>query len=106
MKKEDLSKIMRLSWQFTRKNGYDRSEALKAAWANYKLIEKMQAGIVKFYFQKVDGSVREAWGTLKSNLLPATGDDNRKRNNTVQVYYDTEREGWRCFKKANLLQVV
>ncbi|MGI6048873.1 MAG: SH3 beta-barrel fold-containing protein [Petrimonas sp.] len=96
---------MSLSWQFTRKNGYSRSEALKAAWVNYRLIQAMQTRIVKFYFQKVDGSVREAWGTLRGDLLPGGG-DNKMKNSTVQVYYDTEKEGWRSFKKANLLQVV
>lgn len=57
-------------WQFIRKNGYSRSEALKCAWANIKLRAAMKQRIVKFYFQKVDGSVREAFGTLKETLLP------------------------------------
>ena len=33
----------------------------------------------KVLLQKVDGSVREAYGTLKENLIPATSGDNRKR---------------------------
>ena len=61
---------------------------------------------MKFYFQKVDGSVREAYGTLRENLVPATAGSERKRNDTVQVFFDTEKNEWRCFKKANLLSIA
>ena len=97
---------MTLAWQFVKRNGFTMSEALKAAWANMKLKAAMKNRIVKFYFQKVDGSIREAYGTLKDNLIPAiAGTDNRKRNDTVQVFYDTEKQEWRCFKKANLISI-
>ncbi|MEJ8768527.1 SH3 beta-barrel fold-containing protein [Prevotella sp. HCN-7019] len=106
MKRNVLHDIMTLAWQFVKRNGFTMSEALKAAWANIKLKAAMKNRIVKFYFQKVDGSVREAYGTLKDNLIPAiAGTDNRKRNDTVQVFYDTEKQEWRCFKKANLISI-
>ena len=106
-KRNQLSEIMRLAWQFVRKNGYTMAEALKCAWANMKLKAAMKDRIVKFYFQKVDGSVREAFGTLKESVIPPTaGDDNRKKNDTVQVYFDTEKSEYRCFKKANLLRMA
>ena len=89
-----------------KKNGKSMSEAMKCAWTNAKLKVKMYAGIAKFYFQKVDGSIREAYGTLNAAMLPATaGDDNRKRNDTVQVYFDTEKQEWRCYKRANLIRI-
>ena len=60
----------------------------------------MKKKIVKFYFKKVDGSVREAYGTLDEKLMPAiTGTDNRKKNDTVQTYYDTERKNSDASKK-------
>lgn len=106
MKRNVLHDIMTLAWQFVKRNGFTMSEALKAAWANIKLKAAMKNRIIKFYFQKVDGSVREAYGTLKDNLIPAiAGTDNRKRNDTVQVFYDTEKQEWRCFKKANLISI-
>jgi hypothetical protein len=56
------------------------------------------------YFQKVDGTIREAYGTLNARLVPViAGIDNRRKNDTTQVYFDTERQEWRCFKKANLI---
>lgn len=106
-RKETLRDIMLQAWQFVKRNGFSLSEALATAWRNYKLKAAMRTKIVKFYFQKVDSSIREAWGTLAENLIPATsGQDDRRRNDTVQVYYDTEREAWRCFKKANLLNIA
>lgn len=64
----------------------------------------MAKGIVRFYFRKVDGTIREAYGTLKAELMPETkGSDNRKKNESVQVYFDTEKQEFRCFKLANLV---
>ncbi len=106
-KRHQLSEIMCLAWQFVKKNGYSMAEALKCAWANMKLKAAMKDRIVKFYFQKVDRSVREAFGTLKEALLPPTnGTDSRKKSDTVQVYFDTEKSEYRCFKKANLLSIA
>ena len=102
-----LSSVMKLAWQLVKKNGYTMSEAMKVAWLNAKLKFQMKSKIVKFYFQKVDGSIREAYGTLDEHLMPAaTGTDKREKNNTVQVYFDTERNEFRCFKKANLVKIA
>lgn len=60
--REFLHEVMLLAWQFVRKNGFSMSEALKAAWVNLKLMAEMKKRIVKFYFQKVDGSIRESYG--------------------------------------------
>ena len=101
-----LSEVMKLAWQFVKKNGYTMSEALKVAWMNIKLKGQMKKRIVKFYFQKVDGSLREAFGTLSERVIPAIQGASRKMNDTCQVYFDTEKEEWRCFKKANLMRVA
>ena len=105
--KETMKEIMTMAWQFVKRNGYTMSEALRVAWANFRLRQAMKCRIVRFWFQKVDGSLREAFGTLATGIIPAVaGTDNRKRNDTVQTYYDTEKEAWRCFKKANLLRLA
>jgi hypothetical protein len=104
--KEFLHEVMSLAWQFVRKNGFSMSEALKCAWVNLKLKAQLKKQIVKFYFLKVDGSVREAYGTLKNDLVPETGNSNRAKSDTVTTYWDTERESWRCFKKANLVKIA
>lgn len=105
MKRSDLSNIMSEAHRFIKIAGLSMSEALKKAWANFKLKLRMKTCIVKFYFQKIDGSIREAYGTLCEKYLPtvaATG-SNRKPNDTTQAYFDTEKQEWRCFKKMNLI---
>lgn len=102
-----MKSVMSLAWQFVKKNGFSMSEALKCAWANIKLKAQMKLRIVKFYFQKVDGSLREAYGSLREDLLPETkGEGNRKSNDTLQVYFDTEKQSFRSFKKANLVRIA
>ena len=107
MKKTDLRSIMQMAWQFVKRNGIELSEALKKAWQVFKLKAKMAKGIVRFYFRKVDGSIREAYGTLRADLIPQSeaSSDNRKKNDTVQAYFDTKRGEFRCFKLANLVTV-
>lgn len=103
--KNTLREVMQLAWQFVKKNGYSMSEALKVAWMNIKLKVQMKKRICKFYFQKVDGSLREAFGTLNEHVIPQT-QGARKMKDTCQVYFDTERESWRCFKRANLIRIA
>ncbi len=97
---------MLLAWSFVKRNGFTMAEAMKCAWCNYKVRQAMQSRIVKFYFIKVSGEIREAYGTLKSDIIPQTGESNRKKNDTLQTYYDTEKASWRCFKRANLLRMA
>ena len=105
--KNTMREVMQLTHQFIRKNGMSLSEALKTAWVNIKLKAQMKTRIVKFYFVKVSGEIREAYGSLADGIIPTIEDDRkRKQNDSCQVYYDTEKESWRCFKKANLLRIA
>lgn len=104
MKKTDLRSIMQMAWQFVKRNGMTLADALKKAWQVFKLKAQMMKGIVRFYFRKVDGTIREAYGTLRTDLMPEIkGEDSRRKNDTVQTYFDTERQEFRCFKLANLV---
>ena len=108
--KQFLSELMSQAWQFVKRNGVTMSEALKVSWRNAKLRIAMALRIVRFYFQKVDGTIREAYGTLNSRRIPATtttgGRTTRKQNDTVQIYFDTEKQEWRSFKKLNLIRIA
>ena len=108
--KQFLSELMLQAWAFIKRNGLSLSEALRKAWLNAKLKLALAIRIVKFYFQKIDGTIREAYGTLNLRRIPATGTTGggatRKQNDTVQNYFDTEKQEWRCFKKANLLRIA
>ncbi|MBR1789845.1 MAG: DUF2693 domain-containing protein [Bacteroidaceae bacterium] len=104
--KNEMRETMLLAWQFVKRNGYTIAEALRCAWANMKLRKAMASRIVRFYFHKVDGTIREAFGTLCESIVPPTLGTERRKNDTVSVYFDTEKGEWRCFKKANLMRVA
>ena len=103
-KRANLSEIFKLAWQFVKRNGYTLSEALRCAWLNIRLKGEMKKRIVKFYFQKIDGTIREAYGTTDPAVVPATN-GTKKTADTVQTYFDTEKKEYRCFKKANLIRM-
>lgn len=67
--RSQMKEVMQMAWSFVRKNGYSMSEALKCAWANLKLKAALKVKIVEFYFKKTDGTLRQAFGTLKENLI-------------------------------------
>jgi hypothetical protein len=100
-----MKEVMQMAWSFVRKNGYSMSEALKCAWANLKLKAALKVKIVEFYFKKTDGTLRQAFGTLMSDRVPETKGTKKTADN-CQVYFDTEKEEWRCFKKCNLVKIA
>ena len=72
--------------------------------------DMLHKGIVEFEFIKKDGTVRSAKGTLEPSLLPPAkpeGDSEvaapRKKNESVFVYYDLEKNAFRSFVKASFL---
>jgi len=79
------------------------SEALRHAWKVIKLKAKMKIGEVKFKFRKVDGSIREALGTL--NITIEKGENNRSKtpNHGQIAYFDLQQGGFRSFKAENLI---
>lgn len=103
--KSTLKEVMLLAWQFVKKNGYTMSEAMKVAWTNIKLRALLGKKVVEFYFKKTDGTLRQAFGTLMSGRVPETK-GTRKTAENCQVYFDTEKEEWRCFKKCNLIKIA
>ena len=113
--KRRRQKVMKLARVFMETDGFQQSEAVRLAWMLVKLWLGMYNGTVHFTFRKTNGEVREAWGTRLSSRI---GDSEKlekaeqemkkkkkKKNDTVVIYYDTEKNEFRCFKKANLLTV-
>ena len=67
---KQMKSIMSLAWTFVKQNGMSMSAALKCAWANAKLHFMMRDGFVNFQYIKKDGSVRDAKGTTRLDILP------------------------------------
>lgn len=74
-----------------------------------ELNDMLHKGIVEFEFIKKDGTVRNAKGTLDPAHLPpappagATSGTPRKKNDSVFVYYDMEKNSFRSFVKTSFL---
>jgi len=64
--------------------------------------------VVSFEFQKIDGSIRKAVGTLKSEHLPQISNSSkeRKKNDDIQVFFDMEKFQWRSFRKDTLIRIL
>lgn len=99
------SNVFKLAWVFIRKHQLSLSQALKIAWRNIKLKVAMATKIVAFTFKKSDGSIREAIGTLKSDMLPQVKGTGRPTPEHLQLYYDVQKECYRCFSKIELLTI-
>ena len=72
------------------------------------LKEMMKQGTVKFQYVKKDGTVRTAFGTLKSDLItkkPAGGVCYPKEVGYTP-YFDIEKDCFRVFAESKLIGVV
>lgn len=107
-RKTQMSKLMQNAWMLVKKYGLSMRDAMVKAWGIFKLKGQMLRGIVKFFYTKVDGSTRMAWGTLKADLLPQQAEEGKqkKTNDTVFSYWDTDKQAFRCFKVVNFLNMA
>ena len=69
---------------------------------------KLQAGTAHFWFRKLNGEIREAWGTtnhtLMANKIIGTGYSGEQVN-TVK-YWDVEKGAFRSLRYETLLAVA
>ena len=103
MKRNDLQNIMRRAWELYRTTGKAFAVCLSRSWVIFRLIQRMRSGVVQFSYEKIDGTLRKAKGTLRgvSSIIKGTGTETPK---TVK-YYDTEAANWRSFKIENLITI-
>lgn len=101
MKTKDLSNIMKRAWAIFRETGKSFSICLVKAWELYRLVRRMRNGVVGFAYEKKDGTLRKAQGTLRevANLVKGTGVETP----ATLRYFDLERNAFRCFRVANLV---
>lgn len=69
---------------------------------------QMRNGVCHFVYQKKDGSIREAFGTLDRGVLRATlkGTGESPESWGCCYYHDTLKGGARSFRWANLIAVI
>ena len=103
--KNKMRDLMKRAWMLVKVYGFPMADAMKQAWLVLKLKAALKNGIVKFMYTKLNGEVRTAWGTLKDGLIPETKGTERKKNESLIIYYDSEKQAYRSFKVANLVKI-
>lgn len=70
--------------------------------------KQMREGVCHFIYQKKDGSIREAMGTLDKSVLRATlkGTGDSPESWGCCYYHDVIKGGARSFRWANLIAVL
>lgn len=66
----------------------------------------MNQKTVQFFYQKVNGEIRQAFGTLRDEVINTiVKETGRKPNDNMFTYFDTEKQEFRSFKKFNLIKI-
>lgn len=74
-----------------------------------ELRKLLKFGVVRFKYEKKDGSIRMANGTLKKSLLPESERSKGGKDDFPDDcfgYYDIDRDDWRMFLKNNFIGVI
>jgi hypothetical protein len=72
---------------------------------NEILRERLLTSTVHFSFTKKDGTLRDAFGTLKADKITTPAGESSAPNPAVGTYFDIEANGWRSYIIANLVAI-
>lgn len=72
---------------------------------NKELSKLLHERVVRFVYQKSDGSIREAVGTLKKDMCPDVKGGGKPTPGHLQLYFDLEKKAWRSFRKELLIKI-
>lgn len=100
------SEVLTLAHQIRRQNQFLAWGQCQAqAWQVARLRAALRAGATRFTFQKQDGEVREAYGTLCPDLFQYEhkGSD-RAESPTAIKYFDLDKGAWRSFRAERILR--
>lgn len=102
------ARVMKYAWQLWRNTKQQWRVCMIKAWQLYRLAKAMREGVVTFYYEKADGTIRKAVGTLKNMPVGATlgGKKMTKPSYKTMAYFDTEKKAFRCFKIENLICAI
>ena len=106
--KNQMRDVMSDAWRMFRVTGESFAECLKKAWMLLKLKIQMKTKKVQFFFMKIDGTIRQAFGTMQDKIIAdkIKDGDVRKKNEHLFTYWDCEKEAFRSLKKFNLLRIA
>lgn len=70
-----------------------------------RLRKELKDNIITFKYQKVNGDIRRARGTLHPSYLPPPRGGAPKPERQM-VYYDLDREHWRSFRAYKFIKIL
>ncbi len=90
-----------MAYELVKVTGKTFEVCLAKAWALYRLKRRMRNDTVSFAYEKADGTLRKARGTLRDvgHLVKGTG---RNTYRTLR-YFDTDKEAFRSFRIENFI---
>ena len=99
--------IVRLTAYQLKSSSMSWVECLKQAWQVVKLESAMKTKVVEFFFMKMNGEVRQAFGTLLQSHIDYTpnGTGHAASRDCIR-YWDEAKGAWRQFKAYNFLRVA
>lgn len=69
------------------------------------LVMRMEVEVVDFCFQKKNGEIRKAKGTLRKDMCPRVEGIGKPTPSHLQLYFDVEKDAWRCFNKEQFIEM-
>lgn len=101
-----MAQTMTCAWMFVRDEGMALGDAIRLAALNLKLRMLLSRGRVAFAYRRAkDGAIRTAVGTLAGGVFDNISGTGRPTSAKCQVYFDVEANGFRSFRRANLVSV-
>lgn len=97
------TQVFKQAYEIMRNTGKSFAVCLSKAWQLYNLSKKMKSGIVTFYYEKIDGTLRKAIGTLNYKNYQLKPE--RQPNPKVFNYYDVDADDFRAFRVENLIKI-
>lgn len=90
-----------MAYELAKVTGKTFAVCLAKAWALHRLKCRMRTGTVSFAYEKADGTLRKARGTLRDigQLVKGTG---RSTYRTLR-YFDADKEAFRSFRIENFI---
>ena len=87
------------------RNGNNIFDALAKNLLIEKLAQRLENGIAHFAYRKVNGEIREAYGTRFGRLVKKHIKGTGRSNYGTFSYFDVERGEFRSFRLENILAV-
>lgn len=99
------SQIFTTAWAYIKANIFTNiSDALKAAWKEYKTKLALRAGEVKLTFRKANGEITERTATLHYSFMPSSWKRNRAAKLGLIVFWSITDGAFRSCRIERLLE--